>query len=161
MNNLLKTLVVLSILLNITLIYFFIFRGEVTQELDDSRSAIMMQKNDKELVLSEMRGFLESVQQIHDGIVNNNPEQIIAGSHVSGDAAVQHVPKGLLKALPLGFKQLGFDTHDAFDEIAKIAKENYDQKTLQLKLNSVLNNCVTCHRAYKINLKDLEDLEAK
>ena len=51
---------------------------------------------------------------------------------------------------------MGMQTHDYFDKIAKIAKENYSQKEIQKELNSLMNNCVACHRTYKNNQKRIK-----
>ena len=41
--------------------YKFIIQGEVVERVDD-RTAIKLDKNERDLVLSEMRIFLQSVQ---------------------------------------------------------------------------------------------------
>ena len=66
---------------------------------------------------------------------------------------VDGVPKGLIKSLPLGFKEMGFKTHELFDVMAKMAKKKYDRQLTQGKLNQLLNNCVACHKTYKITTK--------
>ena len=45
---------------------------------------------------------------------------------------------------------MGMQTHDYFDKIAKIAKENYSQKEIQKELNSLMKKWIDCHRTYKI-----------
>jgi len=139
----------ISILLNIGLIYMFVLKG-ATVESNDNRVAIEMTENNRAFVLAEMRDFLESVKEINEGILNNNPELVIKAGEKSGGSVIAHAPKGLMKTLPVGFKQLGFATHDIFDEIAKKAKENYQPKETQQQLNALLNNCTACHQAFKI-----------
>ena len=138
-----------SIILNIILIYIFVFKGE-TVEANDNRTELTMSESNRDFVLLEMRDFLESIQQINEGILNNKPELIIKASKHSGGSVIEHAPKGLLKSLPMGFKELGFATHDLFDEIALNAEQNFDPKQTQNQLNSLLNNCTACHRSYKI-----------
>jgi cytochrome c556 len=36
--------------------------------------------------------------------------------------------------------------------MAKMAQENYDRQQTQEKLNQLLNNCVACHKTYKISV---------
>jgi predicted ester cyclase len=63
-----------------------------------------------------------------------------------------HAPKGMLASLPIGFKKLGFATHDFFDQIADSIKGHQDYKqTQQQQLSHLLNNCVACHKVYKID----------
>lgn len=146
-------LLVLSVFLNIGLIYKFFYEGEKVVLAKDGRSEIKMSKENREFVMSEMRGFLESVQKINDGITTNNPEIITKVSQQSGTCKVDAVPQGLVKSLPYEFKQMGFQTHELFDVISKMAKKNYDRQQTQEKLNQLLNNCVACHKTYKISVE--------
>jgi hypothetical protein len=73
--------------------------------------------------MAEMRGFLESVQKINEGIAKNDPEIIAKVGQQSGTCKVDAVPQGLVKSLPFEFKQMGFQTHELFDVMAKMAKE--------------------------------------
>ena len=116
----------------------------------DNRVAIALSESNKDFALAEMRGFLESVQKINEGILNNNPDLIISGGKKSGGSVIAHAPKGMMKALPSGFKKLGFSTHALFDEIAKDAESNFDPKQTQNQLNNLLHKCTTCHQTYKI-----------
>ncbi len=100
-----------------------------------------------------MRVFLESVRGIQEGILNKNPSIIITSGKKSGGSVIEHAPKGMMKSLPIGFKKLGFSTHDLFDKIAKDASENFNVNHTQKQLNSLLGNCVACHSMYKIGLK--------
>ena len=118
----------------------------------DGRSEIKMTPENREYVMAEMRGFLESIQKINEGIAKNDPTIIEKVGQESGSYKVDGVPKGLVKSLPLGFKKMGFETHELFDVMAKMAKENYDRQQTQEKLNQLLNNCVACHKTYKISV---------
>ncbi len=100
-----------------------------------------------------MRGFLESVKGIQEGVLNNKAALIIKAGNKSGGSVIEHAPKGMMKALPMGFKKLGFATHDLFDEIAKDALENFNANHTQKQLNSLLGNCIACHSMYKIGVK--------
>jgi hypothetical protein len=153
MKKLISIFLILSLAINLFLLYFFLVKGETHPIKNDTRSAIITTYTDKEFVMSEMRGFLETIKEINEGIANNLPEKIIKAAEKSGGAATEHAPAGLLKVLPLSFKKLGFDTHDRFDEIAKLAKENYNRDQIQQKMSEVLNNCTSCHQSYKFEVK--------
>lgn len=142
----------LSVFLNVGLIYKFFYAGETVSLAKDGRSEIKMTSENREYVMAEMRGFLESVQKINEGIAKNDPTIIEKVGQESGSCKVDGVPKGLIKSLPFGFKEMGFKTHELFDVMAKMAKENYDRQQTQEKLNQLLNNCVACHKTYKISV---------
>lgn len=142
---------ILSILINIGLIYLFVIKGS-TKKTNDTRTTILMTEQNKDFVLAEMRDFLESVQQINEGILNDDSDKIINAGNKSGGSVIAHAPKGLLKTLPGGFKALGFSTHDMFDKMAQSVKQNFNKKQTQTQLNTLLNNCVACHKSYKIGV---------
>lgn len=148
-----KALFALSLLIITGLIYKFFIKGDDVKKIKDGRYEIKMSTENREFVMAEMRLFLESIKTINEGIAENNPEKIASIGKQSGVCKVEAVPKGLIKSLPLEFKNMGMQTHDYFDKIATIAKENYSQKGIQKELNSLMNNCVACHRTYKISRK--------
>lgn len=148
-----SVLLLISFALNVGLIYQFFYKGEKVVPAKEGRYEIKMTKENREFVMAEMRGFLESVQKINEGIAKNDPEIIAKVGQQSGTCKMDAVPQGLVKSLPFEFKQMGFQTHELFDVMAKMAKKKYDRQLTQEKLNQLLNNCVACHKTYKITTK--------
>lgn len=131
--------------------YKFIIQGKVTQA-EDNRVAIQLTKGERDLVLSEMRVFLQSVQQITNGIVNDDMSSVAIASRKSGKDAAVAVPGTLIGKLPIGFKKLGFDTHAKFDILALDAEQLGDGGHSLSQLNALLNNCVSCHSAFRFEV---------
>lgn len=132
--------------------YKFIFSGAVVPSAD-GRQAILLDEAERNLVLTEMRVFLTSVQSITKGVSEKDMAQVVNAARQVGAQAQQAVPGSLIGKLPLTFKQLGFDTHKKFDLLALDAEELADpQHTLQ-QLAELMNNCVACHSTYKFNAK--------
>lgn len=153
MKKIIPFSLLLSVFLNVGLIYKFFYAGETVSLAKDGRSEIKMTTENREYVMAEMRGFLENIQKINEGIAKNDPTIIEKVGQESGSYKVDGVTKGLVKSLPLGFKKMGFETHELFDVMAKMAKKKYDRQLTQGKLNQLLNNCVACHKTYKIITK--------
>ncbi|WP_298556046.1 hypothetical protein [uncultured Algibacter sp.] len=149
MKKLPTVLAVIFFLSTLFLIYFFIFRGSVI-ETEDHRVAIQLSKNNTDFALAEMRTFLESIEQINEGILNKDADLIFEGGRQSGAKIVEETPKGMMGSLPIGFKKLGLSTHAKFDAIADSIRANNNFVQAHRELNSLLNLCVTCHRTYKI-----------
>jgi len=124
-------------------------KGSVT-ESNDQRIALLLEPDEKELVLLEMRTFLESVQKITNGLVKDDMQTIADGALLGGVKAKNEVPGSLMAKLPLSFKKLGFDTHSKFDQIAADAKEKGDKEHTLYQLEALLQNCVACHAGHKI-----------
>jgi len=148
--------VVILALISTGITYKFVFQGDVT-ESNDGRTAILLDKNERDLVLSEMRVFLESLQQITSGITNDDMQLVAASARKSGMAAQTEVPGSLVGKLPLSFKQLGFDTHTKFDELALDAEQLGDRDHTLSQINALLNNCVACHATYRFEINKYDD----
>ncbi len=130
--------------------YKFVLSGEVAPSTD-GRQAILLEEPERDLVLSEMRMFLSSVQKITEGVSKNDMEIVVKAAREVGLAAQQAVPGSLMGKLPLSFKKLGFDTHSKFDALALDAKDLGDPQHVLEQLSTLMNNCVACHSTYKIN----------
>lgn len=133
------------------MVYKFMFQGSV-QESSDGRTAIVINGGERDLVLAEMRAFLESVQQITKGVTDKDMNAVATAATKVGRAAQAAVPGTLMGKLPMSFKQLGFDTHSKFDMLAMDAKDMGDSEQTLSQLATLMNNCVACHSAYRIEV---------
>ena len=139
-------------LVTVGMAYKFIIQGDVIEE-PDSRTAILLTQKERDLVLFEMRVFLQSVQQITSGISADDMELVANSARKSGRNAQIAVPGTLVGKLPLAFKKLGFDTHAKFDELALDAEQLGDSEHAITQLGTLLENCVSCHSSYKFDIE--------
>ena len=131
--------------------YKFLFQGSVT-ESTDGRLSIQLDAGESDLVLTEMRMFLESIQKITQGITENDMKLVAEYGRKVGKAAQGAVPGTLVGKLPMQFKQLGSDTHAKFDQLALDAEEFGDGAHVLSQLSTLMQNCVACHAAYRIDV---------
>ena len=132
-------------------VYKFIIQGSVVQTAD-GREGLLLDTAERDLVLTEMRSFLTSVQQITQGIAKQDFTVIASSARSVGGAAEHSVPGTLIAKLPLSFKKLGFDTHARFDQLALDAEQLSDPAHTLEQLSELLKNCVACHAAYRIEI---------
>ena len=132
--------------------YKFMIQGSVT-ESTDGRMAIQLSAGERDLVLEEMRAFLASVQQITKGISENDMELVAEYARKVGGAAQQAVPGTLMGKLPMAFKQLGFDTHTKFDQLALDAESMGDSNYALQQLSTLMQNCVACHAGHRLEVE--------
>ena len=131
--------------------YILIFAGTVPVKLnEDLRNEVAYPDDLKALVMSEMRDYLEVIHEINIGLAENNPEKIIKAAHRQGNASLADTPKRLLKLSPLACKKMGFKGHALFQAIEDSARVNFKPKTTQKQLAVLTQNCIVCHRSYKI-----------
>lgn len=132
--------------------YLFLVRGSVTGSAD-GRTAILLAGSERDLVLAEMRGFLESVQAIVAAASRNDMATVAASARKVGSAAANEVPVTVMGKLPLEFKTLGLATHSAFDEIALEAEGIGSGEAVLAGLGTLLLNCTSCHAGYRLALE--------
>lgn len=130
--------------------YFFLIRGD-TAPHPDGRTAIQLSAADRDLVLSEMRQFLASVEGISRALTQEDMQAVAQQARAVGNAAAQQVPASLMAALPLGFKTMGRGVHQAFDQIALDAESLGDAQHSLQQLSATLSSCVACHSTYRFH----------
>ncbi len=133
--------------------YLFMIRGSVGTVSHDGRVAIVLTVDERDLVLGEMRGFLESVETIVRAVKEKDMKAAYEAGHKAGMAAAGDVPVSLMGKLPLSFKQLGMATHKAFDDLAAEARDMGDPQVVLGKLADLLGNCTTCHAGYRFTIE--------
>ncbi|MDM8566540.1 hypothetical protein QUF74_12925 [Candidatus Halobeggiatoa sp. HSG11] len=131
--------------------YKFIFQGSVKMS-NDSRLAIQLEPQEKDLVLFEMRAFLVAIQQITNGIIKQDMQAIAESARKVGLTTQRNVPGSLIGKLPIAFKKMGMDTHMKFDALALDAIDLGDSEHTLSQLNILMQNCVACHAGYKFEL---------
>ena len=151
MNKKCSGIIALLLLVIVGGVYKFIFQGS-TSESEDGRVTVDLNAGERDLVLMEMRQFLESVQKITTGIAGDDMELVTDYARKAGKAAQGAVPGTLIGKLPLGFKKLGSDTHKKFDQLALDAEEFGDGDHALSQLSVLMQNCVGCHAAYRFTV---------
>ena len=151
MNKTCSTVTVILLFIIMTGFYKFIIQGSTT-ESTDGRATILLNDSERNLVLAEMRAFLSSVQQINQGISENNMELVAEHARKSGKNAQAGMPGTLVGKLPLQFKKLGGDTHAKFDQLAMDADDLGDRDHTLEQLSTLMQNCVSCHATYRIDI---------
>ena len=117
---------------------------------EDIRNAILLTQDERNLVLEEMRTFLETVRVITVALGKDDMAGIVEPARKVGMASSGEVPAGLREKLPGEFKMLAMSTHKAFDLIALDAQELEDKQHTLEQLGSLMSNCVSCHAIYRL-----------
>jgi len=129
-------------------VYKFILPADASKS-SDTRELIQLTAAEKDIVLTEMRIFLTSTQQIIKGISEGDMELVASQAKKSGKAAQAEIPASLAKKLPVQFKKLGSDTHMKFDQITMDAEDLGDSEHALSQLSVLLQNCTSCHEIYR------------
>ncbi|MDR6306614.1 cytochrome c553 [Nitrobacter vulgaris] len=137
-------------LVTIAVAAFFFVRGQ-THVAPDGRTTVLLGSDERNLVLSEMRGMLETVQIVVDGVKEGDMKKVAQAARASGMVAAADVNPALMAKLPLEFKQLGLSVHNRFDEIATVADSGASREQVLATLSTQLSACVACHASYRFD----------
>ncbi|MDE1948280.1 MAG: hypothetical protein KGI35_06675 [Burkholderiales bacterium] len=129
--------------------YKFIVAGSV-QMGPDGRSSILLEPAEREFVLKQMRGLVASLQSITEALARDDMKAVAKSARAMGMADAGDAPAALVGKLPLAFKTQGFGMHRDFDRIAADAESQGGRQHALAQLAAVLNRCVACHAAYRI-----------
>ena len=114
----------------------------------------MLTPDERNLVLEEMRTFLETVRVITVALSNNDLAGIAEPARKVGMASSGQVPAGLRDKLPQQFKMIAMSTHKAFDLIALDAEALEDKQHTLTQLGALMSNCVSCHAIFRLEAKN-------
>jgi hypothetical protein len=124
--------------------------GNKTTIATDGRQAIQLEPQQRDLVLTEMRTFVDSLRDITLALGTDDSAMFQKAALRVGLKAQEGVPLDMMKALPLAFKKLGMDTHKRFDDLAALSEQGAGTEELLTELSQLMNNCVACHAAYQL-----------
>ena len=133
----------------------WMFVSGSTQTGKDQRTAILLNVEERALVLSEMRQLLGAVHGILAGLSHHDPAEgkklAIRAARSGGMAQAADVKTSLLLKLPLPFKQMGMSVHRDLDRLADELTEGAGPSSTLSSLASITSRCVACHEAYALH----------
>ena len=139
------------------LAYLFVillmFSHIAVAEAENTRTVIQLSPQHRALVQTEMRGFLDGLQQISDALARDDMDTVTRVARSLGSTMSQHMPADLKQALPQDFRKLGHTVHSSFDQIALDAEALGDSSHTLSQLGQTLSGCVSCHSLYQIGVK--------
>ena len=150
-NRVYLAAIIVLLLIIAAMAYKFIVVGS-TQKAEDGRIAIVLEPGERDLVLKEMRAFVESLQLMSDALSKDDMKGVAKAARAMGMAKSQDVPLAMIGKLPLEFKKLAFSVHGAFDAIANDAETIGTAKHTLGQLSEVLQKCVACHSSYQLKI---------
>lgn len=130
--------------------YFFVKGTAKTG--DDGRQSVALNRDERDLVLTEMRQLLSGVQVILEAITKNDLKVVERTASSLGMKAAADVNPVLMAKLPLEFKSTGMGVHGRFDEMAlKLHSGKMDKDQVLQEVSDIMLTCVGCHQAYRLD----------
>lgn len=117
----------------------------------DGRTAIHLSVKDRLEFRKGMRVYLESVEGIIDGMTKHKMGLVAKAAQKSGMGMIKDVSLETALGLPPEFVLMSTDTHEKFDDLAKLARTNGVAKMqITEKLGVILAACTSCHSAFRL-----------
>lgn len=132
--------------------YVFIVAGK-TIPASDGRIEVLLSEGERDKVLGEMRGMLETIQGIVEALTENDLGTVETLARASGMAATKGETPAMMAKLPLELKQLGFGTHSAFDDLADLAATRPEPNVVLGAVGDLMLNCTACHASYRFGIE--------
>lgn len=141
--------IIIVLLIALSGIGYKFIQGSVTAS-EDARMAVVLSKDERNLILNEMRNFLISTQGISEAITNNDMNVVATLATEAGMKAEENAPGSLLSKIPLPMKTLGFGARQKFDQISADAIRLKDPSHSRKQLDQLMKNCIACHASFKL-----------
>jgi hypothetical protein len=122
-----------------------------SQPAGDSRQRLTLPPQARDKVLAEMRHMLESVNGILRGVVAHDLVAVEQAARASGTAMAVEMDPAVMQQLLPAFRELGLQTHRAFDELANRMKAGGSRDDAIRGLAGITGNCVACHAVYRLD----------
>ena len=135
-------------------VYGWFFIHGTTTVGTDSRTAVVLQAHERNLVLSEMRGMLVATQGILDGANRSDLQGIAKAASAAGMGVAADADPALMTRLPIELKALGMSVHRDMDEMAKAAESGRPPAEILEMLSNTLTKCVACHSMWQLKVEN-------
>ncbi|MCR9138247.1 MAG: hypothetical protein NXI27_19770 [Alphaproteobacteria bacterium] len=135
--------------------YFLVLPGG-TKKAEDGRAIIVLAPSERDFVLAEMRGFLETLETLEAmtiGLADRDMPKVATSARSRGLENEGDAPASIVAKLPWAFKSLAMDTHRAFDTLAAQAEQGADRQAILSGLGGLMNKCTTCHAGYRFDVE--------
>lgn len=121
------------------------------QPASDARQRLVLPAVARDQVLAEMRLMLESVNGILRAVAANDLPAVEKAARASGLAMAVEMDPALMQQLLPAFRELGMQTHRAFDALADRIKAGGTREDAIHGLAALTGNCVACHAVYRLD----------
>ena len=120
------------------------------QQGPDKRAVITLSAEQRDALLSEMRGLLSGMQSIMDAASSMDVGKIRTVAKALGAAAIAAQDSSYEKALPTDFRKLEAETRAQFDALSEAVRGFTARDTTLSYLSRISQGCVSCHGKYKL-----------
>ena len=149
MNKKCGFIIVILLLVILGGAYKFIIKGSTIAGAD-GRVVILLDAEERNYILKEMRGLLGHMQQLITAISNDDMDEVIKIADTLVEDSSGQTPARLIAKMPIAFKKLSFNIHDGFKDLQEMSKKNRDSKEALKQVSKIMQNCLACHASHSL-----------
>ena len=121
---------------------------------DDPRTPVPVSAETRQLVLQEMRGFVEALAGITGALARGEVAAVADLAQPHGMQAMQAFPRQNMREMPEPFRALGRAVHQDFDRLATDARAGVTVGEARATVSQALAKCSGCHVAYRLEVRE-------
>lgn len=153
-SGILCTLALVLWLIGAAAIGWLFLKGWTTTG-SDGRTEILLSSSERDLVLTQMRQFLQAIQAVLADLgTNESPQQFKAAEAAArrvGMSSDEDINPALVAKIPLAFKQMGMSVHHEFDRLANGIAQGETAPQILRRLSTITSQCTACHELYRLS----------
>ncbi len=149
MNKLSGIIIAILLLVIVGGAYKFIIKGS-TVEGKDGRVVILLDSEERNYILKEMRGLLGHMQQLITAISNDDMSEVTKIAEVLVNDSSGKTPARIIAKMPIAFKEISYNIHNDFKDLLEMTKNNKDPKEALKQVSKVMQNCLACHASHSL-----------
>lgn len=126
--------------------------GAVADIGKDDRLDVVLEPDERHLVLFEMRSFLQALQGITEALTREDMQTVANLARTMGSGAANQIPPQTTAKLPETFQMLAGTVHTTFDVIALDAESLGDPLHTIRQVSTMMQTCNACHGIYQVKV---------
>ena len=134
-----------------------IFVGGNTVPYADGRTVVLLNSDERNRVLGEMRALLEGAKGIVQASAAGDMATVAAEARAVGMAAAEAESPAMMAKLPGDFLTLGMSAHQAMDDLADMAEGGAEPMEVLKALGEAMDVCTGCHAGYRLGVEGVDD----
>jgi hypothetical protein len=153
-SGILCTLALVLWLIGAAAIGWLFLKGWTTTG-SDGRTEILLSPSERDLVLTQMRQFLEAIQAVLADLGTSEASRKFQAAETAarkvGMGMDKDVNPTLVAKIPLAFKQMGMSVHHEFDRLADGIAQGETAPQIIRRLSTITSQCTACHEMYRFS----------
>lgn len=144
------------IALTLCVLSFSTLAADASQQdiMSDKRIVIPVSSSERNLVLYEMRAFLQGLYNIHNAMADRDTKRLALSARNLAPL-LKRVPSSMHDRLPVEFLELSNAMRESFNAMAEAAEANKEVCEIEKHLAETMAYCAGCHETFRFQVRNV------